>query len=112
MTVEGAVDRRPPPTVEATAYYVVAEALTNTVKHAAASQATVHLCGRGTRLEIEVADDGAGGAAPEGPGLQGLADRVEALGGRLDIDSPPGAGTTIRAGLPLVPGPPGTQGAP
>ena len=89
VAVIGTTGRRLPPTVEATAYYVVAEALTNSVKHAAAPRTAVRVQRGGGRLEIEVADDGAGGAAPEGPGLQGLADRLAALGGRLEITARP-----------------------
>jgi len=87
---------RLPSSVESTAYYVVAEALTNAVKHAAASTLTVWIARPNGRLHIEVADDGVGGAAPGGgAGLRGMADRVHALGGRLVIDSPPGLGTRV-----------------
>lgn len=112
VALAGTTRRRLPPPVETTAYYVVAEALTNSVKHAGASRAAVHVQHEDARLEIEVADDGAGGAAPEGPGLQGLADRLAALGGRLEVQSPPGGGTTLRACLPVSPGRRESQGAP
>ena len=93
---------RLPGPVEAAAYYVVAEALTNVAKYAAASVVRVRVDRRDGAALIEVADDGVGGADPRGgSGLRGLADRVEALGGRLVVDSPPGAGTTLRATLPL-----------
>jgi PAS domain S-box-containing protein len=93
-----------PGSFEASAYFFVSEALTNVVKHAGASRAAVHLEGRPGRLTIEVSDDGAGGVsldAAAGTGLRGLADRVAALDGVLTISSPPGAGTVLRAELPL-----------
>jgi signal transduction histidine kinase len=94
---------RYPPAVEATAYFVISEALANVARHARASKAEVTACGDLGRLVVEVRDDGIGGApARGGSGLTGLADRVAALGGRLTITSPPGGGTTIRAGLPCA----------
>jgi len=94
---------RYPPAVEATAYFVISEALANVARHARASKAEVTACGDGDRLVVEVRDDGIGGApARGGSGLTGLADRVAALGGRLTITSPPGGGTTIRADLPCA----------
>jgi signal transduction histidine kinase len=99
---EVALGERLPGPVEAAAYYVVSEALTNVAKYAAASTVWVRIERAGAVAAIEVADDGAGGAHPDGgSGLRGLADRVEALGGRLQIDSPPGIGTTLRATIPL-----------
>jgi signal transduction histidine kinase len=93
---------RYPATVEATAYFVVAEALTNVARYAAASHATVRLATAGGALVVEVRDDGRGGADPgRGSGLRGLSDRVAAVGGTLAVDSPPGAGTVLRAHLPL-----------
>ena len=93
-------DRLPPP-VEAAAYYLVAEALTNAAKHADASSVNVAVTRRNGRAVVEVADDGVGGVDQEkGSGLRGLRDRVEALGGTLEIDSPAGVGTTLRARLP------------
>jgi signal transduction histidine kinase len=88
---------------EAAAYYVVSEALTNVAKYARASLVTVTIRRQEAGgVRIEVADDGVGGADPVGgSGLRGLADRVEALGGRVEIDSPPGLGTTLRADLPV-----------
>jgi signal transduction histidine kinase len=92
---------RLPPQVEATAYFVVCEALANVVKHARASQATVGARHRNGVLVIEVEDDGIGGAHPnDGSGLRGLADRVEALGGRLRVESPAGSGTRIVGEIP------------
>jgi signal transduction histidine kinase len=93
---------RLPEAVEATAYFVVAEALTNVAKYAHASRASVHLTREGTGLHVEVADDGKGGAdVTAGSGLRGLEDRVAALGGELFVESSPGAGTRVRAEIPL-----------
>lgn len=94
-----------PHAVEAAAYYVCAEAVTNATKHAAATRVTLSLrCVDGT-LVVEISDDGVGGARIEpvddATGLRGLADRVDALGGRLEVDSPPGRGTRIVATFPL-----------
>lgn len=89
------------PAVESTAYFVTAEALTNAVKHARASSVRVRLTSDEQWLSIDVHDDGVGGAhAGEGSGLRGLADRVDVLGGRLDIASEPGRGTRIGVRLP------------
>lgn len=88
--------------VEATAYFVAAEALANVAKHAGADEARVRIATEDDTLVIEVADDGRGGAAPAGgSGLSGLDDRVAALGGTLSVDSPPDGGTRLRAVLPL-----------
>nr|WP_221380291.1 GAF domain-containing protein [Actinoplanes polyasparticus] len=88
--------------VETTAYFIIAEALTNVVKHARAGRAWVRADLRGGALSIEVGDDGAGGARPgDGSGLTGLFDRAEACGGQLRLSSPPGRGTTIKATLPV-----------
>lgn len=95
-----ALDRRPPAEVEATAYFLVSEALTNAARHAGASVVDVRVSLSDDRLLVEVSDDGTGGAHLEsGGGLQGLADRVAALGARLELRSPPGAGTIVRAVL-------------
>lgn len=95
------IGSRPPPTVEAAAYYVVAEALTNATKHAQASEVRIEAADRDGRLELSIVDDGVGGADPRGgTGLVGLVDRVDALGGRIAVDSPPGRGTRIRIELP------------
>jgi PAS domain S-box-containing protein len=95
------ITERLPDPVEAAAYYVVAEALTNVAKYAQASAVIVELERGNGHACIEVRDDGIGGAVPGGgSGLRGLADRVEALGGRLVLESPAGAGTTLRAEIP------------
>jgi signal transduction histidine kinase len=95
-------DERLAPSVEAAAYYVVAEAITNVGKYARASGATVGVSRSHTRATVTVCDDGVGGAdANHGSGLHGLAARVESLNGRLDVDSPPGRGTRIKAEIPL-----------
>lgn len=91
-----------PPPVEAAAYYVIAEALANVAKYAGATNVTVRVAHHEECVVVEVSDDGAGGAdAGGGTGLRGLADRVEALGGTIAVESPPGAGTRIRAEIPL-----------
>jgi signal transduction histidine kinase len=92
---------RLPAAVEATAYFVVAEALTNVAKHAHAGHASVMTRIEGGTLAVEVRDDGVGGARPDGSGLVGLADRVAAIDGRLRIESPAGAGTLVAADIPL-----------
>ena len=95
-------DGRLPPAVEAAAYFVVAEALTNVAKYAQASAATVAVHVSRDSLVVEVRDDGVGGAtADAGSGLRGLADRVGALDGTLTVASPPGQGTRLRAVIPL-----------
>ena len=96
-------DRRLPEPVEVSAYYIIAEALTNAARHARASTVTVTVEVAGDVLRVAVRDDGDGGADfARGTGLAGLKDRVDALGGRLFLHSPPGAGTTLRAELPLT----------
>jgi signal transduction histidine kinase len=91
------------PAVEATAYFVVAECLTNIGKYAHASAASVRVRPEVGRLVVEVVDDGVGGAdAERGSGLRGLADRVGALNGTLEVASPPGQGTRVRAEIPLT----------
>ncbi len=91
-----------PPSVEAAAYYVVSEALANVTKYAQASSVEVTVDRKNGYALVEVADDGVGGADPGvGSGLRGLADRVASLSGKLDIDSPPGGGTRVRAEIPL-----------
>jgi PAS domain S-box-containing protein len=93
-------ERLPEP-VEAGAYYLIAEALTNVAKYANASTVRVAVSASDGRLAVEVSDDGIGGADPaSGSGLRGLADRVETLGGTLTVTSPTGAGTTLRAEIP------------
>jgi signal transduction histidine kinase len=100
LELESVPERRLSQTVEVAAYYVVAEAIANVTKHAGAKQVVVRAACDDEELRIEVVDDGIGGADEEGEGLRGLADRVEALGGRLVLDSPAGAGTRLRAEIP------------
>ncbi|OHV73663.1 histidine kinase [Pseudofrankia sp. BMG5.36] len=116
--VEALVDRVPldvrvvaadvprlPAAVEATAYFVAAEAVTNVLHHAAATRVTIEIGHGGGRLRVAVTDDGAGGAdLAAGTGLLGLRDRVSALDGTLVVHSPPGRGTTVRADLPAAGG--------
>jgi signal transduction histidine kinase len=95
-------EERLAPQLEAAAYYVVAEAITNVAKYAHASHATVSIGRANGAATVIVADDGVGGADPaRGSGLRGLAARVEALNGRLDVNSPPGGGTRVEAEIPL-----------
>jgi signal transduction histidine kinase len=102
VEVLGTPRRRLPPAVEATAYYITAEALTNIAKYAEATTATVVLDADRHRLRVEVRDDGVGGAhAGTGGGLHGLSDRVEALDGHFELHSPPGEGTAVIAEIPL-----------
>jgi signal transduction histidine kinase len=94
--------QRLPPPIEATAYFVVSEALANVHKHSGAGSAAIRASVEGSVLYIEVADDGVGGAELDGgTGLTGLSDRVAALDGQLRIESPPGGGTLIGVTLPL-----------
>jgi signal transduction histidine kinase len=97
-TVE--VRGRAPANVETAAWFVVSEALANTAKHSGARRATVWVTMRNGNLHIEVVDDGRGGADANGAGLHGLAQRVEALDGTLEVNSPPGGPTVVRAVLP------------
>jgi signal transduction histidine kinase len=94
------VPRQPPTAVETAAWFVVSEALANAAKHSEATRAAIWLTLRGTELEVEVVDDGRGGADPAGAGLKGLAQRVAALDGTLEVHSPPGGPTVVRALLP------------
>jgi signal transduction histidine kinase len=100
------VDAHPerfPPDLEATAYYVACEALTNAAKHARATVVDVRVSNQAGSLLLEVIDDGVGGALVSGgSGLRGLVDRVDAVGGRLHLESPPGLGTAVRVELPCV----------
>jgi signal transduction histidine kinase len=92
------------PAVEAAAYYIIAEAITNVAKYASASHAAVTVGQVNGHILVEVKDDGVGGADPQGgSGLRGIADRVEALNGRLRVQSPQGGGTTITAEIPPSP---------
>lgn len=96
-----ALDGRLPPTIEATAYYVVAEALTNVTRHARARSVTIRVSNHDELLKVEVGDDGEGGAdARLGSGISGLIDRLEAVSGSLEIHSPPGAGTRLQVVIP------------
>jgi signal transduction histidine kinase len=96
------VEGRPPEAIEIATYYVVSEALTNAAKHSGASLVSVTVATGEAVLRATIQDDGVGGAhAAGGSGLIGLTDRVEALGGRLELESPPGLGTTISIELPL-----------
>ncbi len=95
------VDERLPEPIELAAYYVVAEALTNTAKHAEGSVVDVDVEAGDGVLHVRVRDDGRGGAdVAGGSGLVGLKDRVEALDGRISLHSPPGAGTTVEVASP------------
>jgi signal transduction histidine kinase len=97
------LERRLPDGIEVAAYYVVSEALTNTAKHAEASRAQIDLRVDEETLRLSVVDDGVGGAKlSRGSGLIGLKDRVEALGGTIDVASPPGGGTRLDVEIPLV----------
>jgi signal transduction histidine kinase len=97
----GLADRLPAP-IEAAAYYVVSEALANVAKYASARSVTISVERRNGVALVEVIDDGVGGADPTlGSGLRGLADRVAALDGRLDVESAAGRGTTVRAEIPV-----------
>jgi signal transduction histidine kinase len=102
VDISGVPKNRLPSPVEAAIYYVVSESLTNAAKHGAASSATVALSCSDDVVTVEIADSGQGGASLEaGSGLRGLVDRVEALGGELTVSSPHGAGTLVRAEIPL-----------
>jgi signal transduction histidine kinase len=101
VSTEVTAERLPAP-LEATAYFILAEALTNTVKHARASNAQIAAVIEGNALRLEVRDDGIGGARSDhSSGLLGLHDRAAALNGELHIESPPGKGTLVAATLPI-----------
>jgi signal transduction histidine kinase len=103
VEIQAVPGERLPAPVEAAAYFVVSEAVANVAKHAQASAASVSVACTDGSLVVEVADDGVGGAAPNGgTGLAGLADRVHVLDGQLTIKSVPGQGTRVRALLPYV----------
>jgi signal transduction histidine kinase len=97
------VERRFADSIEVGAYYVVAEALTNAAKHARASVVEVCAHATGSTLHLEIRDDGIGGAAADGKGsgLTGLVDRVEALAGKMTLQSPVGSGTSVLVDIPL-----------
>ena len=109
VTISGVPSDRLAAPVEATAYYVTAEALTNVAKYAQASEAFVCLAVSDDCLRVEVRDDGVGGADMSGTGLCGLRDRADSLDGRFELHSPVGVGTTITVELPLSP--PASAGA-
>jgi signal transduction histidine kinase len=97
------VDERLQERLEVVAYYVVSESLANVAKHARATSATVDVARRDGHVVVEVVDDGIGGADTErGSGLRGLADRVEAVGGRLRVWTPHGGGTRVKAEIPCA----------
>jgi signal transduction histidine kinase len=102
VTVDGSCDVRLPAAVESNAYFILAEALTNAVKHARASHVKISIR-VGSILELEVADDGIGGVTTNstGSGFAGMADRVAAFDGTLAIDSLPGSGTKVHAEIPI-----------
>jgi signal transduction histidine kinase len=100
VEIDVSVDRLPA-AVEATAYFVVAEALTNVAKHARAGRAAVTARVEDGSLRVEVRDDGVGGARPDGTGLLGLADRLAVLDGELRVESPADGGTLVAADLPV-----------
>jgi signal transduction histidine kinase len=103
VTLRVELDRRLPDHVESCAYFLVSEALANTAKHAHTREAAVTAQLANGVLTIEVGDDGIGGAGfGRGSGLRGLTDRVEGLGGRLALTSPPGRGTLVRAEIPCA----------
>jgi PAS domain S-box-containing protein len=103
VSIRAVPEERLPPQVEAAAYYVVSESLANVAKYAGASRVAVSVACHDGWAFVDVADDGAGGADPaRGSGLLGLADRVEALAGNLDVESPVGSGTRVRARIPLA----------
>jgi signal transduction histidine kinase len=103
VTLTASITRRLPPLVEATAYFVAAEALTNVARHACATSAAMCAEDAGLELIVTVTDNGIGGAEPSrGTGLLGLTDRVSAAGGWLQLSSPVGVGTTLRVGIPCA----------
>jgi signal transduction histidine kinase len=102
VRLEAPLSSRLPEPLEATVYYLVAEALTNAAKHAQATAAIVRVTLAGGQARVEISDDGIGGASFRGGGgLRGLVERLEGVGARLEIDSPPGGGTTLRGVIPM-----------
>ena len=102
VTLQLSIPARLPGPIEAAAYFVVSEALANVAKHAQATRGWVRAALVDGELELVVRDNGVGGASPEGSGMLGIADRVDAVGGRFRLDSEPGAGTTITVRIPLA----------
>jgi signal transduction histidine kinase len=110
VSVYGDVEPRPASAVESALYFTVAEALTNVAKYADADDAVVRIRRDGAQAEVEITDDGRGGADPTaGSGLRGLVDRLGALGGHLHVESAEGEGTTIRAIVPVDPRDPAVE---
>ncbi|HSZ42196.1 MAG TPA: sensor domain-containing protein [Trebonia sp.] len=104
VTVTARLDRRPPPAMENTAYFVAAEALTNVAKHSGATRASLTVSRHRDTLVVEISDNGQGGAGlTRGSGLTGLADRVAVAGGRMLLSSPPGGPTVLRVEVPCGP---------
>jgi signal transduction histidine kinase len=101
VEIDVQAEGRLPEVIESTAYFVVAESLANVAKHSRATRGWVRAQVRDGELELVVRDNGVGGASPDGSGMVGIADRVDAVGGRIEIESPPGAGTTITVRMPL-----------
>jgi signal transduction histidine kinase len=102
VTLDLTIDQRLQDSVEVGAYYVVSEALTNAAKHSRATEVIVSGQTKDSTLSLSIRDDGIGGAdVGNGSGLVGLADRVEALGGRMRVKSPPGRGTSLEVSIPL-----------
>jgi signal transduction histidine kinase len=104
VRLQSRVDGRLPDQVEVGAYYVISEALANAAKHAKPTAVDISIRLRGHALDLSVRDDGIGGADTSGPGLTGLADRVNALAGTMQLMSPRGGGTHLRVVLPIGPG--------
>jgi signal transduction histidine kinase len=102
VTLEIHTSERVQPHIEATAYFVVAEALTNAIKHAHADSVTISVALCDGTLRLAVLDDGVGGSDPSGPGLRGLADRVAAVDGRFEVMTAPRGGTCVRAEVPCA----------
>lgn len=102
MTLDIPTDERLPELAEQTAYFTIAESLTNIAKHSGATEAIVAIHRFGPRLSVTITDNGTGGAhIAKGHGLAGLSDRLQAAGGELWVSSPPGGPTSIRAELPV-----------
>src|SRR5262249_20759015 len=103
VQIVAAPDGRFPAPTEAAVYFLVSEALANVAKHARASRVALSVVSNGETVAVDVTDDGVGGADPaRGSGLRGLADRIQALDGRVEIASQPGRGTTIHAEVPCA----------
>jgi signal transduction histidine kinase len=105
VRLQSSVDGRLPDRVEVGAYYILSEALANAAKHAQATTVNISVGHHGHALDLSVCDDGIGGADTSGPSLTGLADRVHALAGTMQLVSPRGGGTRLRVRLPTGPGP-------